>query len=263
MKNKKIISLIFVIIIALIVYYQEQQIKDLDNTEDEVTNKYSFDFLPSSTTNQIVNHRFYSLSYNEKKEQPEWVAYELKPNHIKSIDRKRPFFIKDKKVKTKSADYRNYKNSGYDKGHLCPAGDRRFSEQAYNETFLTSNISPQDHQFNAGIWNRLEQKTRYWTKKYGTLYVVTGGVLTDNNLKTIGREKVAVPKRFYKIVMDYNGPKTKAIAFLLPNKDSGKPLLSFTTTIDHIEKITGIDFFPKLPDSIENKIETQNDYKKW
>jgi len=266
LKTKKIITLIFTIIIAVIAFYQQKhhnlKVTDVTNN-DEIADTIRFNYLPISTTKQIVKHKYYTLSYDENKEQPEWVAYILKPNHIKYIDRKRPFFIKDKNVKTKSADYRNYKKSGYDKGHLCPAGDRRFSKEAFNETFLTSNISPQNHKFNAGIWNRLEQKTRYWTKKYGTLYVVTGGVLTDKKLKTIGREKVAVPKRFYKILLHKNGDKIKAIAFLIPNKDTKKPLYKFTTTIDNIEKITGIDFFPALPDAIENKIEAENNYKQW
>ncbi len=255
------------LIVAGIVYFQENKqgntsVKDTDGVED-VSFSNNFNYLPKSTTNQIVKHKYYSLSYNEQNEQPEWVAYVLSPNHIKYIDRKRPYFIKDKQVKTKSADYRNYKKSGYDKGHLCPAGDRRFSEEAFNETFLTSNISPQNHQFNAGIWNRLEQKTRYWAKKYGKLYVVTGGVLTDKNLERIGREKVTVPKRFYKIILDYNQPQVKAIAFLMPNKESDIPLYKFTTSIDNIETLTGIDFFPELPDSIENKLESKSDYKGW
>lgn len=266
MKSKRITTLIFAIIIAIIVYFQEKNTKkeNLDVIDNvDVTNVNTFNYLPTSTTKQVVKHHYYTLSYNEDKEQAEWVAYVLQPNQLQRIDRKRPFFIKDNKVKTQSADYHNYKNSGYDKGHLCPAADRRFSKQAFNETFLTSNISPQNHQFNAGIWNRLEQKTRYWTKKYGTLYIVTGGVLTDNNLPTIGREKVAVPKRFYKILLDYKQPKIKAIAFLIPNKDSDLPLYKFATSIDTIEQITGIDFFSALPDSIENKIEAQNDYKDW
>ncbi|HFS67708.1 MAG TPA: DNA/RNA non-specific endonuclease [Flavobacteriia bacterium] len=264
MKTKRILTLVFAIVIAGIAYYQKQQnVETETGTVPDYSTDFSFDFLPTSTTNQVVHQRYYSLSYNEKKEQPEWVAYALLPSQLKRIDRKRPYFIKDKKVKTKSADYRNYKNSGYDKGHLCPAGDRRFSKDAFDETFLTSNIAPQNHEFNAGIWNRLEQKTRYWTKKYGKLYVITGGILTDKNLKTIGREKVAVPNRFYKIILDYKGNKAKAIAFIMPNKDSDKPLYQFTTTIDHIEALTRIDFFTNLPDSIENKIEKENNYKNW
>ena len=100
---------------------------------------------------------------------------------------KRPFFIEDPKVQTQSADWRNYKKSGYDKGHLCPAADMEFSLAAYNDTFFTSNISPQKHYFNGGIWSRLENKTRYWASKYKRIYVITGGVL-ESGLKTIGFE---------------------------------------------------------------------------
>jgi endonuclease G len=95
-------------------------------------------------------------------------------------------------VPTKSADYRNYKKSGYDKGHLCRAGDRNFNKEAFDETFYTSNISPQKHDFNSGIWNTLEQKVSYWAIKYESIYVVTGGIL-NTKLQTIGPEKVAVP----------------------------------------------------------------------
>ena len=116
----------------------------------DITTEIPFYFLPTSTTGAVVEHNHYTLSYNEPYEQAEWVAYLLKKSHLTNDDRKRPYFIEDPKVKTKSADWRNYRGSGYDRGHLCPAGDRRFSEQAYNETFYTSNISPQDTYFNAG-----------------------------------------------------------------------------------------------------------------
>jgi endonuclease G len=125
----------------------------------------------------------------------------LKKQHLRKNDFERPYFVEDRSVKTKSANYRNYKNSGYDRGHLCPAGDRKFSYDAYHETFLTSNISPQNHDFNAGIWNSLEQKVRFWAEKYDGVYVITGGVL-KNGLQVIGEEEVSVPQEFYKIVLD-------------------------------------------------------------
>ena len=237
--------------------------KDVDDKEsDTMRTKSSFDFLPSSTTNEIVKHDYYTLSYNEKHEQAEWVAYELKRIYIKNNNFKRPFFIEDPKVKTGSADWRNYKNSGYDKGHLCPAGDMEFSIDGYNDTFFTSNISPQAHDFNSGVWNRLEQKVRYWAEKYDGIYVVTGGVLQDS-LETIGKENVSVPKYFYKVLLDISGGEFKMIAFLVPNEDSNKPLYSFVVSVDRIEKMTGIDFFPKLEDKIENHLEKSSDYKSW
>lgn len=206
---------------------------------------YTIAYLPTSTTKQIVKHQYYTLSYNEKFEQAEWVAYELKKENLKNRDYKRPYFIEDPKVKTGSADWRNYKNSGYDKGHLCPAADMEFDENAYHDTFYTSNISPQKHDFNSGIWNRLEQKTRYWAEKYNDIYVVTGGILSDSD-KKIGTEKVSVPKYFYKIILAKSGKEHKAIAFLVPNEDSDKSLYDFVVPIETLEKMTGIDFFPNL-----------------
>lgn len=247
-------------------YYLYEDTKENFYSDKTGTSKNSiidgFNYLPTSTTGQIIEHDGFILSYSEKHEQAEWVAYSLDKNDIVYEDRKRPYFIEDPKVKTKSADWRNYKKSGYDKGHLCPAADRRVSEESYNETFYTSNITPQNHDFNAGIWNDLEQQTRYWAKKYNHIYVITGGVLKDN-LKTIGSEKVAVPNQFYKILFDSTKPEIKAIAFLLPHKESNQPLYEFVVSIDEIEQKTGIDFFPKLPDHIENKLEKSTNYKNW
>lgn len=222
----------------------------------------SNNYFPTSTTKQLVIHENFALSYNEKYEQAEWVFYEAKDSDARNGDYKRPYFIKDPKVKTGSADWKNYKNSGYDKGHLCPAGDMKFSKEAFNETFYTSNISPQKKDFNAGVWNRLEQKVRYWSGKYDGIYVVTGGVLSDG-LKTIGKEEIAVPNYFYKILLDVENNEYKMIAFLVPHENSKLPLYEFVVSIDEIEKMTGIDFFPVLPDSIENKLEKSSDYKSW
>lgn len=219
-------------------------------------------FLPTSTTGEVVHHEGYSLSYSEKYEQAEWVAYELKKAHLSSTNFKRPYFEIDNAVRTKAAHWRNYKQSGYDRGHLCPAGDRKYSKEAHDETFLTSNISPQTHDFNSGIWNSLEQKVRFWADKYDGLYIVTGGVL-QGDLVTIGEEKVGVPNYFYKVVLDYNNGKPKAIAFLMEHKKSNKPLYNYVVSIDTIEDITGIDFFSNLNDDVEDRIESSENYKNW
>lgn len=266
MKRKQLYSLIAIALVIAIYtfeYYQKSEEKSVivetGKAPKENTNEY---FLPTSTTGQIVHHQNYSLSYSESHEQAEWVAYELKMSHLSSTNHKRPYFEIDEAVKTGAAHWRNYKKSGYDRGHLCPAGDRRFSKTAHDETFLTSNISPQKHDFNSGIWNRLEQKVRYWAKKYDGVFVVTGGIL-KNNLKTIGEEKVSVPNQFYKIVLDNTDGKPKVLAFLMHHKDSDLPLYEFVVPVDKIEKLTGIDFFPELNDAIENKIEASNSYKDW
>ena len=219
-------------------------------------------FLPTSTSFQIIHHEGYSLSYSEEHEQAEWVAYELKKSQLSNANFKRPYFEIDKAVKTGAAHWQNYKRSGYDRGHLCPAADRKQSKLLFDETFLTSNISPQKHDFNAGIWNSLEQKVRYWAFRYDGVFVVTGGILSEN-LPSIGQEEVSIPKYFYKILIDYSSDRPKMIGFLMPHRNSNKPLYEFVVPVDSIETLTGIDFFPKLEDELENKLEASADYKDW
>jgi endonuclease G len=265
--DKKQVYTALAILLVVSIYGYEHFLKEKELTEviddgkqlKQNTNEY---FLPTSTTGQIIHHESYSLSYSESHEQAEWVAYELKKSHLSNTNFKRPYFEIDEAVKTGAAHWRNYKNSGYDRGHLCPAGDRKYSQIAHDETFLTSNISPQEHEFNSGIWNRLEQKVRYWASKYDGVYVVSGGVL-KGNMKTIGDEKVAVPNQFYKVLIDTNSGKTKMIAFLMPHINSNQPLYKFVVSVDSIETLTGIDFFPELEDTLENTLEASSNYKGW
>ena len=266
MKNGSSKFLNTIMILLLFTYCKNQNtvINDNQGVNDNLAlnTALSFDFLPTSTLNEIVVHKNYTLSYIEEYEQAEWVAYELKSSNLENHHYKRPFFIQDDLVKTSSADWKNYKKSGYDKGHLCPAADMQFSEEAFNDTFLTSNISPQVHNFNDGIWNTLEQKVRYWAKKYNGIYVVTGPILSKE-LKTIGKENVAVPNFFYKILLKVDGSKSKMIAFLVPAKKSDVPIYKFVVSVDAIEQLTGIDFYPKLEDKLEIELEKNSDYKSW
>jgi endonuclease G len=270
MNKKSIVIVLSCLIITTILFSCRKYENNVENKDNAVSDLVStttvsgMNFLPTSTSGQIIKHNNYTLSYVEYHEQAEWVAYELKKSDLNynNNDFKRPYFIEDPKVKTGSADWKNYRRSGYDRGHLCPAGDRKFSRTAFNETFYTSNISPQLNDFNEGIWNKLEQKTRYWASKYNGLYVVTGGVLSKN-LETIGYEDVSIPDYFYKILVDKENGKYKMIGFLLPHEDSNKPLYEFVVPVDKIEQMTGINFFPAIEDNIENKLEKSSDYKEW
>lgn len=268
MRSRLLYVFLFIGIVSAL-YFAERYIEanDITVTSSERANDtnallWGKDLLPNSRTRAVVFHDFYTLSYAESHEQAEWVAYELKPEHISDKNIRRPDFELDPKVRSRSAHWSNYKRSGYDRGHLCPAGDRRFSYKAYQETFLTSNISPQNHDFNSGIWNRLEQKVRRWAKEKGDLYIVTGGVLR-NGLESIGSEKVTIPDAFYKIVTVKNRGGYKVIAFLVPNQPSSQSYFEFTVSVDALEAVTGIDFFPKLPDDIENELEATSDFRWW
>ncbi|MEZ4795370.1 MAG: DNA/RNA non-specific endonuclease [Flavobacteriaceae bacterium] len=268
MSQKKLIyMLLFVLVVSVLYFIEKYQVphSSIKETSSEVVDKTDVpdtQFLPTTTTGTIVKHYYYTLSYAEDHEQAEWVAYNLTKDQLSDNDFERPYFEIDPLVLTQSADWRNYRNSGYDRGHLCPAGDRRFSHEAYNETFLTSNISPMQHDFNSGIWNRLEQKVRSWAQKYDGVFVVTGGVLKPG-LQTIGDEEVSVPEAFYKIILDADDGTYKVLAFLIPNQPSSNSFYDYTVTVDEIESLTGIDFFADLPDTLETRLESRVDSKAW
>ena len=210
--------------------------------------------MPHYPGGEPVCHDFYRLSYSEAHEQAAWVAYALKPRQLTDHERERPFFVEDPLVRTRSADWRNYKGSGYDRGHLCPAGDMRFSEAAYNQTFYTSNISPQHPEFNAGIWNDLEGQVRRWCSRYGPLWVITGGIL-EPGLPGIGEEEVAVPARFFKVVIREEGSGIRVVAFLMENSPEKGPLTRFLVPLDQVEALSGIDFFPGLSEAEQGALE--------
>jgi|TARA_B110000208_G_scaffold118918_1_gene145459 endonuclease G len=222
----------------------------------------NFNYLPTSTTGQIVSHNFFTLSYSEKHEQAEWVAYHLKKNNLKIIVPRLNNFKIDKLITTGSSKLSDYKKSGYDRGHLAPSRDMSFSRIASNESFYLSNISPQDKSFNRGIWKKLESLVRDWAIEYGDIFVVTGGVLNSSNI-TIGKEEVSVPMFFYKIILVYDGLDTKTIAFVMPNEKSTEKLSNYVYSVDYLEDLTGIDFFPELPDNIEEDIEKKSILNQW
>ena len=171
-------------------------------------------------------------------------------------------FRSDPMVRSGSAALSDYKGSGFDRGHLAPAADMKWSSTAMSESFFMSNMSPQDPSFNRGIWKKLESRVRDWAMDNGSVYVATGGVLS-NGLNTIGSNGVSVPKYYYKVILDYKEPDYKAIGFLMPNSASKQSLQSFAVTVDNVERVTGIDFFHSLPDGIENSVEGNLDVSKW
>ena len=219
------------------------------------------ELLPTSTTGQIVKHTYYTLSYSEKDEQPEWVYYELTSDLIRGKQSRTDDYREDFMISTISAQLEDYRGSGYDRGHLCPAGDMKLNRTSMSESFYLSNMSPQEKYFNAGIWNTLEDQVRKWALTTGRIYVVTAGVLTSNRGK-IGSDGVSIPKYFYKVIYDPRG-QGKMIAFLLPNEKSEKPLQNYVVTVDSLESLTGIDFFPAMLDSIENQLERSKDVSSW
>ena len=211
---------------------------------------------------EIIKHSGFTLSYNENYEQASWVAYELTADELIKRVKRSDYYKKDGKVSTGSALPSDYTKSGYDKGHLAPAADLSWSKASMSESFYMSNMSPQKPGFKRGVWKKLEGYVRQWAYDNGSIYVVSGGVLKSID-QFIGASNVGVPKYYYKVILDYNGPEKKGIGFILPNQSSSKKLQLFAVSIDKVEAITGIDFFHSLPDKEESLLESQFNVNQW
>lgn len=225
----------------------------------------SFDFTwPAySQKDAIVEHQYYTLKYNEKTEQADWVAYRLKKIDLNNSKFERTNnFRMDPDVKTKSAALSDYKGSGYDRGHLAPAADFAWTKEGMSESFYMSNMTPQEPGFNRGIWKTLESRVRDWAKSNQEVFIVTGPIHNGRGTK-IGKNKVVVPDRFFKVVLELTGKEVKGIGFIIENKQSSRQLSSYAMSIDDVEKATGLDFFPAIPDPLENEIEATYNYSLW
>ncbi|MEL6926966.1 MAG: DNA/RNA non-specific endonuclease, partial [Bacteroidota bacterium] len=220
---------------------------------------------PSSTTGVIIKHEYYGLSYSEEHEQAEWVAYELTRDRLNNNMVKRANnFRPDPKIETGSATIYDYKRSGYDRGHMVPAGDMAFSSRSMSQTFYMSNMSPQLRNFNGGIWRELEENVRDWARRFRHLYIVSGPILTDRLPEHIGDNRVSVPKRYFKVILDVSEPELKGIAYIMPNETSSRPIDDYAVSIDEVEAQTGIDFFHHLlDDDKETVLESQSDPSLW
>lgn len=205
----------------------------------------------------------YRLSYNPATRLPVWVAWHLTAEHTDGpYSRKGIKFAEDEDVPVPRATNMDYVNSGYDRGHICPSGDNKWSEEAQLQSFLYTNCCPQLHNLNAGDWNELEGKCRKWAQQYGGVYIVSGPLLLNKKHKTIGKNKVVVPEAFFKVVLCMEG-EPKAIGFIYRNEANNKTMSSYVNTVDDVERLTGLDFFSALPDEVEREVEAKADLAYW
>jgi endonuclease G len=212
---------------------------------------------------QIITHIGYTVSYNSDWKIPNWVAYELTKEEVGGTIPRFDTFSSDPEVPYEnSATTYDYLNSGWDRGHMAPAGDMKWSEQAMKESFYLSNICPQNNNLNSGIWSDLERQVRELARQKGKIYVVCGPIISKQP-QTIGKNRVAVPDAFFKALLQNDQNNWYAIAFMFANKSGRKPLATYAMSVEELQIITDIDFFPALPDSIEQKAESEVDFTKW
>ena len=242
------------------------------NEKKKTTQKNRFEVkqgleIPTSKANVpslLLYREGYTTSYNADTRTPNWVAWHLTANHTNGpAKRKGIIFQADEDIPVPRVDTYDYMRSGYDRGHMCPAGDNHWSQKAMEQSFLMTNICPQVPALNSGLWNTIEKQCRTWAHEYGDVYIVCGPIYFNQKHQTIGKNKIQVPEAFFKVVLRLKD-EPKAIGFICRNASAkGRKKTDYVNSVDEVERITGMDFFSQLPDDIEQQIEGQADIKDW
>ena len=218
--------------------------------------------IPPTIPSQIVNYEGMTLSFNKDLHIPNWVAWELTATEVAGTFPRDDNFRGDDNV-IGSAEKWDYSYSGYDRGHMAPAGDMKWSEKAMDESFYMTNMCPQAKSLNTGAWKRLEEKCRQWAEIDSAIIVICGPVVTDSINEYIGDSKVAVPQRFFKVILSPYIENPRGIGFIMPNAKVPGGMQATAVSIDEVERVTGFDFFSSLPDDIENEVESQCKFHYW
>lgn len=235
-----------------------------ENKAEEIDESHTDEIvrLPTHIPSLLLSRTAYSLSYNTETLCPNWVGWHLTAECADGEWGRSNDYREDYDVPAPRATNEDYKGSSWSRGHMCPAGDCKWDSSAMSETFLLSNMCPQDRNLNSGVWNRIEMDCRKWAQKYGSVYIVCGPLFYNKEHETIGVNKVAVPEAFYKVVLCLQGCP-KAIGFVVKNNAGTKKKDQYVNTVDEVERITGYDFFPALPDDIENEVESHASINDW
>ena len=240
-----------------------------DNPEEVqiVRNEGAYGDLMRVVTNpavpsQLKSYKGMDISFNEKCHIPNWVSWELTDEETMGDVPRKDKFTSDPDIEG-CPDSWDYSYSGYDRGHMAPAGDMKWDSKAMEETFFMSNICPQVNALNTGAWKNLEEKCRLWAQIDGRIYIVCGPIIDEKPMELIGDSRVWVPSRFFKaIIAPYSNP-ARGIGFIMPNEKVKGGMQPCAVTIDEIERITGHDLFPALPDDIEAELESQCNFNQW
>lgn len=268
-------STVFMVVVVAMLFYVHQDGKPLVSTwvselfpvseNNSADTDIAIDGLeiPVSTRERDeikLRRTGYTVSYNNFYKTPNWVAWELTRTETTGTETRKSKFLPDPDLPEPRVEHADYTHSGYDRGHMAPAADMKWSEKAMEESFYMSNICPQNQKLNRDDWKDLEDQCREWAKQYGQVYIACGPIYDQESPKRIGVHQVAVPDRFFKVVLVYERKKPVAMGFLFENKAHHQSLQKYVVSVDHVEEETGLDFFSLLPDSVENHIESQTTF---
>lgn len=274
-KNLTIIILLLAAVVAVAVFWKEgtpevdtpvihvESSVDPDNLSEPNYTNYENVVVPPSLDNKEIDYTGFTVGFNASKHQPNYVAWVLTPDHLDGpYTRKGVNFMQDPNVEG-CATLADYKGSGFDRGHMAPAADMKWSAQAMADCHYLTNMCPQDDALNSGAWATVEKNTRKWVEKHGPLVIIAGPVLSDRLTRTIGESKVPVPDRFFKVILAPEANPPMGLAFIMPNAKVEGGAQAAVASIDQVEAITGFDFFAALPDDVENQVETESSLRKW
>lgn len=274
-KKKPQISKLWILLVLILfmvawrTWMREQKAQAETTANQELAIATSSDALqqvaiPADISSQIVRYPGFTVSFNKDYHLPNWVAWELTGEEAASTvtTREKGTFMPDPNVDGCSA-LEDYKGSGFDRGHMCPAGDMKWSQEAMAACFYLTNMCPQDHALNSGAWSNLEDKCRQWAKRDSAIVIICGPVLTDKLPRKIGPNNVPVPERFFKVVLAPYADPVRGIGFIMANGKVPGGMQAAAVSIDQVEEITGFDFFAALPDDIEDKVESECNFPRW
>lgn len=254
--------------------YDEEQPAEEESECDEVTEVHEEPAVSdltseickpaplSGVSEQIIKKKTYIVSYNKDTRTPNWVAWHLTAGHTDGPFKRIGNFHEEETVPEPRATLEDYRGSGWSRGHMCPAGDNKWDEEAMYESFSLVNVCPQDASLNSGLWNSFEMDCRQWAREFGEVYVVCGPLFYRQEHEVIGENEVVVPEAFFKVVLCLNG-EPKGMGFVVKNNAGTKKRDLYYNSIDQVERITGMDFFPALPDKVENDVESKLDLEQW
>lgn len=218
--------------------------------------------MPSGLPSQIKKYAHYTVSFNPETHTPNWVAWTLEGAKTDGQIKRSNKFWTDESIDG-CAQTSDYRNTGYDRGHMAPAGDMKWDRTAMDECFSLANIVPQAHTLNSGSWGKLEEKCRQRAVADSIVVIVCGPVPNEAPIAHIGLTGVAVPQRFFKVVLSPTARPPKAIGFIMPNGYVDGGMQRCAVSVDSVESLTGYDFFSALPDDIESQAESQCNFPQW
>lgn len=263
--NARLLMIGFLILAGIAVMMSLDDIKSC--TRDNASQSSCYDSLEyvitkSNLPEEIIRYKGMTVSFNPELHIPNWVAWELTGEEAEGTEPRAQNFQADDRING-CADPWDYSYSGYDRGHMAPAGDMKWDRDAMRESFYMTNVCPQVKSLNTGAWKRLETKCRTWAQADSAIVIVCGPVLTDTITETIGDGRVAVPKRFFKVILSPYANPPRGIGFIMDNGYVKGGMQQAAVSIDEVEAATGHNFFSSLPDEIESEVESQCRFHNW